>query len=169
MIESGAALNHAPVDLVQLAVLVADDFGEAQRSGRLQLRVNGRPLPVQGNIDALGIALRNLIDNALKHGGDESTVKVCITGQRLQVVDDGPGVAAGQVAGLVRKFERGSSGAAVSGSGLGLSLVDTIARQSGARLVLVSPVQDGHGFSASLWFDAEPEPSAGPPRHRRRA
>lgn len=168
MIESGAALNHAPVDLVQLAVLVADDFGEAQRSGRLQLRVNGRPLPVQGDIDALGIALRNLIDNALKHGGDESTVKVCITGQRLQEVDDGPGVAAGQVAGLVRKFERGSSGAAVSGNGLGLALVDTIARQSGARLQLHSPVAHGRGFCARIHFDAEPDATAATPRRLQR-
>ena len=162
-IESGAALNHAPVDLVQLAVLVADDFGEAQRRGRLQLQVNGQPLPVQGDIDALGIALRNLIDNALKHGGDDATVTVYITGQRLQVVDDGPGVPPHQVAGLVRKFERGSSGAAVSGSGLGLSLVDTIARQSGARLVLASPVAQGNGFSASIWFDADPGPAAAAP------
>ena len=73
-IESGVALQHAAVDLVQLALLVADDFAEAQRSGRLLLQVDAQPLPVQGDIDALGIALRNLIDNALKHGGNEALV-----------------------------------------------------------------------------------------------
>ncbi len=154
-VESGVALHHAPVDLVQLALLVADDFAEAQRSGRLLLQVDTRPLPVQADIDALGIALRNLIDNALKHGGDNARVTVHIDGQTLRVDDDGPGVAADQVAGLVRKFERGSASFAVTGSGLGLSLVDTIARQSGARLVLTSPLAAGHGFSACLRFDLD--------------
>ncbi len=167
-IESGAALNHAPVDLVQLVVLVADDFGEAQRSGRLQLQVDGQPMPVQGDIDALGIALRNLIDNALKHGDAETTVTVRVSGQQLQVLDDGPGVAPHRVAGLVRKFERGSSGAAVSGNGLGLALVDTIARQSGARLQLHSPVAHGRGFCASIHFDAEPDATAATPRRLQR-
>lgn len=168
-IESGVALQHAPVDLLQLALLVADDFAEAQRSGRLLLQVDARPLPVQGDIDALGIALRNLIDNALKHGGNEARVTVHIDGQCLRVDDDGPGVAANQVAGLVRKFER-SSASLVAGSGLGLSLVNTIARQSGARLVLRSPLETGHGFSASLCFDGDPDQtgarfrSATPPR-----
>jgi len=154
-VESGVALQHAPVDLVQLALLVADDFAEAQRSGRLLLQVDARPLPVQADIDALGIALRNLIDNALKHGGENARVTVHIDGQTLRVDDDGPGVAADRVAGLVRKFERGSASFAVTGSGLGLSLVDTIARQSGARLVLTSPLADGHGFSACLRFDLD--------------
>ena len=76
-IESGVALQHAAVDLVQLALLVADDFAEAQRSGRLLLQVEAQPLPVQADIDALGIALRNLIDNALKHGGNEALAQVC--------------------------------------------------------------------------------------------
>ena len=154
-IESGVALRREPVDLVQLAVLVADDFAEAQRSGRLQLRVHGQPQPVSGDIDALGIALRNLIDNALKHGGDDATVTVHITGQQLQVEDDGPGVAPELLPGLVRKFDRGQRGTALPGSGLGLAMVQTIARQSGARLVLASPRAGGPGFSACLDFDTD--------------
>ena len=152
-IESGVALQHAPVDLVQLAALVADDFSEALRSGRLRLRVQGQPLPVHGDVDALGIALRNLIDNALKHGGSDAMVTVHIAGQTLRVEDDGPGVPTGQLPGLLHKFERGNGAVAVDGSGLGLSMVGTITRQSGARLVLQSPLADGHGFSASLHFN----------------
>ena len=158
-IESGAALQHAPVDLVQLATLVADDFSEALRSGRLRWQVHGQPLPVHGDVDALGIALRNLIDNALKHGGDRALVTVHIAGQTLRVEDDGPGVPTERLPGLLHKFERGSGAVAVEGSGLGLALVVMIARQSGARLVLQSPHADGHGFCASLHFD----PAAAPP------
>lgn len=154
-IESGVALRHEPVDLVQLAVLVADDFAEPQRSGQLRLEVLGPQPPVQGDIDALGIALRNLIDNAFKHAGAGATVTVLVGRQRLQVVDDGPGVPPERLAGLVRKFDRGGSRQAVLGCGLGLAMVDTIARQSGATLVLESPVRDGRGFCAALRFDTE--------------
>jgi two-component system OmpR family sensor kinase len=154
-IESGVALNHEPVDLLQLALLVADDFAEAQRNGRLRLQVDARPLPVRADIDALGIALRNLIDNALKHGGDDAGVTLHVDGQALRVEDDGPGVSAERLPGLVQKFQRGGGGQLVAGSGLGLSMVDTIARQSGARLVLRSPLADGLGFSASLEFDLD--------------
>lgn len=161
-IEAGVALQREPVDLVQLAVLVADDYAEAQRSGHLQLRVLGPCPPVRGDIDALGIALRNLIDNALKHGGPAATVTVLVSGQRVRVVDDGPGVPADQVAGLVRKFDRGGSQQAVLGCGIGLAMVDTIAQQSGGRLVLQSPVADGRGFAGELCFDIDGETGAGP-------
>ena len=125
------------------------------RSGRLQWQVHGQPLPVQGDTDALGIALRNLIDNALKHGGDAATVTVRVEGRRLSVDDDGPGVAPDLVAGLVRKFDRGAASNALAGSGLGLAMVHTVGRQSGARLTLRSPMADGHGFSASMEFDPD--------------
>ena len=154
-IESGVALHHAPVDLVQLAALVVDDFNEALRSGRLRLRVHGQPLPVQGDVDALGIAPRNLIDNALKHGGGAAAVTVHIAGKTLRVEDDGPGVPTERLAELGQKFERGDGAVAVEGSGLGLSMVGTIAQQSGARLVLQSPHADGRGFCASLHFDTD--------------
>jgi len=157
-VESGVALQRAPVDLVQLAVLVIDEFTEATRSGQLQLQVRGSSVPVSGDVDALGIALRNLIDNALKHGGSASRVVVTVAGQSLAVADDGPGLAPALLPALVRPFERGP-GHALQGSGLGLAMVDTIARQSGARLQLQSPVADGRGFRAVLDF----EPGAASP------
>jgi two-component system OmpR family sensor kinase len=165
-VESGVGLQRETVDLVQLAVLVIDDYAKAQRSGQLQLHVQGLPTPVRSDIDALGIALRNLIDNALKHGGDAARVVVRVQGQSLCVEDDGPGVPPERLAGLVRRFDRGGSKQALIGSGLGLAMVDTIARQSGARLVLTSPVADGHGFSAGLQFDpdADQRPPSSKPR-----
>jgi len=151
-IESGVALQRAPVDLVQLATLVAGDFAEAQRAGRLWLSVHGPSIPVHGDLDALGIALRNLIDNALKHGGESAQVRVHIQDQQVTVEDNGPGVPAHTIHSLVGQFERGDNARALAGSGLGLAMVSTIARQSGAQLVLQSPLAAGPGFSASLRF-----------------
>ncbi len=162
-VESGVALLHGPVDLVELAVLVIDEFSEAKRSGQLQLQVRNAALPVGGDVDALGIALRNLIDNALKHGGSATRVTVTVSGQQLAVVDDGPGVAPELLPGLVRPFDRGGPGHALQGSGLGLAMVDAIARQSGARLLLQAPVAGGHGFSATLDFGTGHSSNRPPP------
>jgi len=164
-VESGVALRREPVDLAQLATLVADDFAAAQRSGRLRLLLPSQaaaapepvPVPVMGDIDALGIALRNLIDNALKHGGEHALVTVTVQDRCLSVEDSGPGVAAQHLPLLARKFERGGIGSDTGdtgGTGLGLALVQAIAEQSGAVLLLQSPVTDGRGLRASLRFDA---------------
>ena len=154
-VESGVALQRQPVDLVQLAVLVVDEFSEASRHGQLALTVAGHPVPVQGDVDALGIALRNLIDNALKHGGSAARVRVSVSGQQIRVQDNGPGVPPALLAGLVQPFDRGGPGHALDGSGLGLPMVATIARQSGAGLRLQSPVEDNHGFAATLDFNPD--------------
>lgn len=148
-VESGVAFKREPVDLAQLARLVADEFAEAQPGGRLQ--VEGlASASVAADTDALGIAVRNLIDNALKHGGPDARVTVQVGADSIAVRDDGPGVPPDSLGRLVRPFERGTS--AAEGSGLGLAMVDTIARQSGARLVLRSPLDGGRGFEAALRF-----------------
>lgn len=151
-IEAGVALQRQPVDLAELARLVADEFGPARQ--RLCIEVQGAPPPVQGDVDALGIALRNLIDNALKHGGAQARVTVEVGPQRLGVSDDGPGVDAATLARLPRPFERG--GSVAEGTGLGLALVAAIARQSDARLELQSPVHEGRGLRATLLFGPQP-------------
>lgn len=149
-LESGIALRREAVDLGQLAHLVAAEFDAEQRRSRLRVQVGPQPAQVQGDIDALGIALRNLIDNALRHGGPCAQVEVIAAPGLLAVQDDGPGVEPALLPALVRRFERGPG--AAQGSGLGLAIVDAIARQSNARLVLRSPAARGRGFRAELRF-----------------
>jgi two-component system OmpR family sensor kinase len=149
-IESGVALKREPVDLAVLAKIVVEEFGDAPERERLRIEVRGAPAPVLGDVDAIGIALRNLIDNALKHSGSKARVTVSVDQGALGVIDDGPGVSASSLDQLVRPFERGRT--AAEGSGLGLSIVSAIARQCGARLKLQSPIAAGRGFAATLDF-----------------
>ncbi|MEY2873048.1 MAG: hypothetical protein RLZZ373_419 [Pseudomonadota bacterium] len=150
-VDSGVALQRQRIDLRQLAQLVVDEFPQSRdHAHQLRLITDTTPAPVMGDIDALGIAVRNLIDNALKHAGPEASVVVQVRPDEISVTDDGPGAPGTDLAALTRPFERGSTLA--RGSGLGLSLVQTIARQSGAELLLASPVSDGHGWRACLWF-----------------
>jgi len=149
-IESGVALSREPVDLVVLAKMVVEEFNGAAQRDRLRVEVRGAPAPILGDVDAIGIALRNLIDNALKHGGDKAWVTVSVDQGAIGVIDDGPGVSVESLDKLVHPFERGLT--AAEGSGLGLSIVSAIARQCGGRLQLQSPIAAGRGFAATLDF-----------------
>ncbi|NYG31695.1 sensor histidine kinase N-terminal domain-containing protein [Sphaerotilus montanus] len=150
-VDSGVALQRQSIDLRQLAQMVVDEFPQSRdNTHQLRLITDTSPARVMGDIDALGIAVRNLIDNALKHAGGEASVVVRVLPDEISVTDDGPGAPGVDLAALTRPFERGSTLA--RGSGLGLSLVQTIARQSGAELLLTSPVSDGRGWRACLWF-----------------
>ncbi len=151
-VDSGVALQRQRLDLRQLAQLVVDEFAQSREPDPALHLVTDSNIsaPVMGDIDALGIAVRNLIDNALKHAGPGARVEVRVLPDEISVTDNGPGAPGTDLATLVRPFERGSSLA--RGTGLGLSLVQTIARQSGAELLLTSPVADGRGWRATLWF-----------------
>jgi len=150
-VDSGVALQRHSIDLRQLAQMVVDEFPQSRdHTHQLRLITDTSPAWVLGDIDALGIAVRNLIDNALKHAGSEASVVVRVQPDEISVTDDGPGARGVDLAALTRPFERGSTLA--HGSGLGLSLVQTIAQQSGAELLLTSPVSDGRGWRARLWF-----------------
>jgi two-component system, OmpR family, sensor kinase len=127
------------------------EFTQALAQGRLRLEIAAQPTGVVGDVDAIAIALRNLIDNALKHGGPQSWVTVLVETLAIYVIDDGPGVPPETLEKLVRPFERGMT--AAEGSGLGLSITNAIVRQAGGTLELRSPLLGERGFAAILRFD----------------
>ena len=149
-VESGIGFLREPMDLRQLATLVLDEFRHpAHTADRLQVELPDRPVVVQGDLDALGIAMRNLIENALKHAPD-AQVRVRIESPgRLVVSDDGPGVPDETLSSLLKPFSRGQT--ASEGTGLGLAIVSRIAEQQRATLTLESPPPgQSHGFRATL-------------------
>jgi signal transduction histidine kinase len=89
---------------------------------------------VRCDVDEMGILIRNLIDNALRHGRADGTVEVTCghvvrddgTHPMLEVSDDGPGVPERERAAIFDRFYR-AQGSVVRGSGIGLSLVARIA------------------------------------------
>jgi len=140
--EGTAPLEDDWVDLAQVARLVADEFRDSGRLQGRRLVVDASSVRVRGDFDAVGLAVRNLVENALVHGAGGSSIRVTCKGDRrgavIAVVDDGPGGPADEVPSLLKRFARGSA-AKGAGAGLGLSIVDTLARRMGARLVLTSP------------------------------
>ena len=96
----------------------------------------------------------NLIDNAIAYGAPPVDVTTHATGGDivLDVADRGPGIAPGEVERLKQPFTRASAArtnaSGVAGAGLGLAIVDSIARLHGGRLDLVP--RDGGGTVARV-------------------
>ncbi|MBT9567433.1 MAG: sensor histidine kinase N-terminal domain-containing protein [Thiobacillus sp.] len=107
----------------------------------------------------LQVAVRNLLDNALRYAGNGARIEVRLTheptGCAIVVADDGPGVVPALREELVARFARGESSEETEGCGLGLSIVSRIAELTHARLELgagLPRADGGHGFSATLHF-----------------
>lgn len=150
--ESGASLSREPVDLVQLAATVAQEFWQESRAlDRLDLKVpESEPPPAaSGDFDALAIALRNLIENALRYAAG-SRVELEVSADRQLIVRDfGPGVSDVELRTLELRHVRHSSERA--GYGLGLSIVSTIVAKHQAQLSLASPPPGARtGFEARI-------------------
>ena len=106
----------------------------------LKVRSNG-PLAVSGDPVLLAQALSNLIDNALKYAPQGGSIEVAV--QRcddlraeISVSDNGPGVDDAEKAKVMQRFYRGDASRGTPGVGLGLSLVQAVAKLHGSALEL---------------------------------
>ena len=109
------------------------------------------PLPVRPQ--ALRRAVSNLIDNALRHAGAESPVDLALSLEAgetaIEVRDSGPGIPAEHIERMKRPFARLEVARSnATGAGLGLAIVDRIARSHNGRLELL-PRESG-GLVARL-------------------
>jgi two-component system OmpR family sensor kinase len=159
--EGAEPLANEWVDLGRVVQLTVDEFRRSPGLRGRRILADVTPVRVRGDFDAVGLALRNLVENAIVHGAGGTTIRVrCAAtpeGAILTVVDDGPGVAGGELGSLVKRFARGKN-AAAGGAGLGLSIVNTLARRMGAKLDLRSPGEgQAAGFEARLAWPAQPQ------------
>lgn len=106
---------------------------------------------------ALRRMLDNLIDNAVRYGGAVTLDVRRLEGQvEIMVLDDGPGLPAEALATLTAPFERGESSRnrRTGGAGLGLSIVQALAKGQGGRLILSNRPEGGLAATITLPSDA---------------
>ncbi len=153
-LEAGFARSDRVTDLMPVVRLIVRDFATAGEDVVLNAPEDAR-LAARLDADAFALALRNLIDNGLRHGAAAGTVTVAVgPGNGLSVTSDGPVVAADVLGALGRPFVRGESKAA--GSGIGLSIVRSVMEQVGGTLALASPAPGRlDGFAARLDFSSD--------------
>ncbi|HVW94138.1 MAG TPA: ATP-binding protein [Devosia sp.] len=154
--DAGMAASEAPVEILPVLHLVLGDAAlrtRPPREVRLTVAPGAEKVSARINVDALGIALRNLIDNALSHSPPNSTVEVELSAAGSVIIrNGGPAIAPEALGRLRHRFERGATRA--QGSGLGLAIVDAMMKQAGGKLLLRSPAAGrSDGFEAELQLE----------------
>ncbi|HQR70845.1 MAG TPA: ATP-binding protein [Burkholderiaceae bacterium] len=157
-----------PAERIDLSSLVEAAAARARIEQQPDASVNLLIAPqvaITGHRTELDRALDNLLVNAARYGRDPATGRLDVTvslttdGQDavIGVTDHGPGVPAEQIERLLRPFERGDSARSGSGgAGLGLPIVQRIARLHGGTLRLLAHAP--HGLRAELSLPIEREP-----------
>ncbi|WP_083100928.1 ATP-binding protein [Pseudophaeobacter leonis] len=135
-------------DLRPILRMALTELNQAAGPGRIEIETPAKPVLSDLDPDAFAIVVRNLVENALRHGGSDTAIKVRLNRNgTLHVINDGPPVSPEILARLTARFERGQTSG--KGSGLGLSIVQAIADGGQATLVLHSPLPGGtEGFEA---------------------
>ncbi len=151
-LESGVSPLHVErVDLAQ----VVDDATTGRGPDEVRVELHGTTT-FRGDRARLTQVVRNLVDNALRHGGTACTLR--LTGARgrvrLEVADEGPGIPAAERARVLERFyrtddARGGDG----GSGLGLAIVTEIVELHDGTIEITSNQPQGCRVTVEL-----PEP-----------
>jgi signal transduction histidine kinase len=162
-IESGRrTFELAEIDAISFVAETVREFREqrADDASRIHLsptaESNARPLMIHVDRGALAVALRNLLDNAIKYSPAPASVTVSVkpegTFVGISVDDEGPGVSKAETQEIFRKFTRGAAAKTmnVKGTGIGLTLAAEIVRAHGGRLELTSEPGRGSRFTTLL-------------------
>ena len=148
--EGGRLRTDQNADLRAVARVVVEDIRRSGAPGRIALNLPDTAVMSDIDPDAFGILCRNLVENALRHGAENTQVQVTLTHDgHLIVANEGPVVSRETLNRLTARFERANS--STDGSGLGLAIVAAIADRIGSPLMLESPRRGASsGFQASI-------------------
>ncbi|MEL6216251.1 MAG: HAMP domain-containing sensor histidine kinase, partial [Pseudomonadota bacterium] len=152
--ERGTELGRVGrVDLVEIARDITQDLAPValRKQHRLEFVCKDEKAPVRGDRLLLSEAIRNLIDNAIKHCPDKSSIYVTVSAReptQVRVDDNGPGIETACRKNVQERFVRGNKSA--DGAGLGLAITQEIARLHQAALILDR--SKSGGLSAEFQF-----------------
>ena len=144
-IERARVLHHLTPEAIRYEA-------DASASGELR---------IIGDLDEVGAAVSNLLDNAVKYSGADArvTVETSRDADRfamIRVIDNGPGIPGPELKRIFKRFYRMSGPLAtrVKGTGLGLYIVRSVARRHGGRAWAES-AGPGRGSTFVLQFPLE--------------
>jgi signal transduction histidine kinase len=145
---------QVPLCLATMTELVLHDLGPALQQRGLRLHKSLQPAAIKGMEFGIAVLLRNLIDNAMRYGPADGDIRIT-TGHDgrvsfVRVEDAGPGVPAEERSRIFELFFRGAESRRVDGCGIGLSIVQTVARLHQADIRLDTSVFGGLGITVAF-------------------
>jgi len=156
-IESGDLhLANEVIDVRKLVDDLCEDFGDRAAQHRIDFAVSGNGVFVRADPLRIQQALSNLIDNAMKYGGDENPIEIAVAERdsvaEIRVTDYGEGIAASEQEKIFHRFYRvdKSRSQETGGSGLGLAITKHILLQQQGTIEVESVPGHGSTFIVRL-------------------
>ena len=155
----GGTLTIEDVPVKELFSRIADRHGPAIRERRITLEVAVQPpeLAVRADGQRLEQALQNLAANALRHTPEGGRVTLAAEavpeGARITVRDSGPGIPSEHLPHIFERFYKADaarSATRMSGSGLGLSIVQAIVERHGGTVTASNSPDGGASFEIRI-------------------
>jgi signal transduction histidine kinase len=164
------------IDVSAIVREVGELFEPAAEEACVRLYLDAhKVVHIVGDRDLLFDAISNLVDNAIKHGGNRGKVSIAVRREAdcpiLTISDRGPGIPIEERKQVLKRFYRLERSRNSPGNGLGLSLVAAVADLHGACVVLAN---NGPGLRVELRFpspqrDIDPQPHLKPRVYRPRS
>jgi len=152
-------LKIETIDLGELARVRCEHLSPLAEPRRVTLTVEARgQAEVRGDADRLSQMLDNLLENAIRHAPEASTVTVTIQREgneiRCSVSDRGPGIPAQHLPFVFERFYRADPARDrhSGGAGLGLAIVRSLVLAHGGRVAADS--LEGQGAAVTFWLPA---------------
>jgi two-component system sensor histidine kinase MprB len=133
---------------VEMTAIVEQAVTRVRRRADADFDVRTSAWWVSGDPDALERAVTNLLDNAAKWSPPGGTITVRLDQGTLMVADQGPGIAPADLPRIFDRFYRSAESRGMPGSGLGLSIVASVAERHGGVVRAGTGPHGGAGF----WF-----------------
>jgi signal transduction histidine kinase len=157
-IEAGKHIfSMEPIDCGAFVSKVVAEFQQdIQDSGYTIHAAAGAAASIQADTAALGRALRNLLENAVKYSPGDRTVDVGVREDQLEVQiavrDRGIGIHPGERRAIFERFHRGVEARArgIGGAGIGLAMAEHIVRAHRGRIDVESVPGSGSTFTIVL-------------------
>ncbi len=155
-LEAGAArLRREPLDLHAIAKGVVDDLASMARSHELAFDVPPEDLGLFGDATALEHVLSNLLENAIKYSGPDTTIRLSVEEQGnevfIKVADQGQGIEPEDLPFIFERFRQAhGTGRTRTSVGLGLYIVRSLVTAHGGRVWADSKLGVGTTFVVAL-------------------
>ena len=146
------------IELIDIAAELEDalfTYGELMKQAGMTVKYTAPPTEIPlipGDPERLKQVFLNLLDNAMKHGGDGGRIDVSLRQEegrvRINVRDYGHGIPEGELPHVKEKFYKGSS--KNRGTGIGLAVCDEIVTRHGGTLTVSNAPECGCLVSVTL-------------------